>query len=118
MAAPSRYQEAFYHEDGRSDQATAIQAGPCIITQIKSQESDGYECVQLGFSPTKKHNAPIKGHMEKSGGQSFRYLREVSVEDISSLEYRFTLKQMIDVKLRYKLFFLPCYKHFLCLSLP
>ena len=76
----------FYHEDGRADQATAIQAGPCTITQIKSDDSDGYEGVQLGFSPTKNSNAPIRGHMEKSGGQAFRYLREVSVEDGSSLE--------------------------------
>ena len=76
----------FYHEDGRSDQATAIQAGPCIITQIKSHNSDGYESVQLGFSPTKPKNAPTDGHMEKSGGQTFRYLKEVSVEDISSVE--------------------------------
>ena len=76
----------FYHEDGRSDQATAIQAGPCIITQIKSHDSDGYESVQLGFSPTKSKNAPTDGHMAKSGGQTFRYLREVSVEDVSSVE--------------------------------
>tara|TARA_B100000530_G_scaffold233637_1_gene151395 strand:- start:76 stop:696 length:621 start_codon:yes stop_codon:yes gene_type:complete len=76
----------FYHEDGRSDQATAIQAGPCIITQIKSHELDGYESVQLGFAPTNSSNAPSKGHMEKSGGQTFRYLREVSGNEIDSLE--------------------------------
>jgi large subunit ribosomal protein L3 len=76
----------FYHEDGRSDQATAIQAGPCIITQIKLNESDTYESVQLGFGPIKKTNAPTKGHMAKSGGQAFRYLRELSAEDMPSLE--------------------------------
>ncbi len=76
----------FYHEDGRADQATAIQAGPCIITQVKSHDSDGYESVQLGFSPTKAKNAPTDGHMVKSGGQTFRYLREISVEDTSSVE--------------------------------
>ena len=79
----------FYHEDGRSDQATAIQAGPCIITQIKSHEMDGYESVQLGFSPTNNSNAPTKG------GQTFRYLREVSGKEIDSLE----LGNSVDVSI-------------------
>ena len=72
----------YFHEDGRADTVTAIQAGPCTVTQVKTAEGDGYESVQLGFVTAKKSNSPLKGHLAKSGGQSFRFLREVPADDV------------------------------------
>ncbi|MEC7884373.1 MAG: 50S ribosomal protein L3, partial [Chloroflexota bacterium] len=46
----------FFHEDGTADSVTAIQAGPCTVTQIKTGETDGYESIQLGFDPITKVN--------------------------------------------------------------
>ena len=76
----------FFHEDGSSDAVTAIQAGPCTVTEIKSMERDGYESVQLGFQPARNVSKPIVGHMLKSGGKSFRYLREFKIENQEDLE--------------------------------
>ena len=52
-----------FGEDGRADCVTAIQVGPCTVTQIKTKESDGYDGVQLGFEPVKRLNKPRTGHL-------------------------------------------------------
>ena len=65
---------------------TAIQAGPCTVTQVKTVDIDGYESVQLGFEPVGRLNSPAKGHFAKVGGQGYRYLREVSAEDVGQIE--------------------------------
>ena len=75
----------FFHEDGSADAVTAIEAGPCTITEIKSVNRDGYESVQLGFQPTRNLNKPMVGHMAKSGGRLFKYLREFSTENMGEL---------------------------------
>lgn len=75
----------FFHEDGSADAVTAIVAGPCTVTEIKSIDRDGYESVQLGFQPARNLNKPMAGHMAKSGGKSFRYLREFSFENENEL---------------------------------
>ena len=75
----------FFHEDGSADAVTAIVAGPCTVTEIKSIDRDGYESVQLGFQPARNLNKPMAGHMAKSGGMSFRYLREFSVQNENEL---------------------------------
>lgn len=65
---------------------TAIEAGPCVITQVKTQDTDGYEAVQVGFGGIKaKHvNKPAQGHFAKAGVEAKKYLREFRVEDASS----------------------------------
>jgi len=70
---------------------TVIEAGPCFVTQIKTEEKDGYNAVQLGFGEAKRLNAPQKGHLKGVG--LFKYLREFRVEDVSS----FKLGQKVDV---------------------
>lgn len=75
----------FFHEDGSSDAVTVIQAGPCTVTEIKSVERDGYESIQLGFQPARRANKPTAGHMVKSGGKSFRYLREFRLDSEAEL---------------------------------
>ena len=70
---------------------TAIEAGPCFVTQVKSEAKDGYNAVQLGFSEAKRLNSPQKGHLKGTG--QFKYLREFGVEDTKSVE----VGQKVDV---------------------
>ena len=55
--------------DGRNVACTVIQAGPCVITQVKDEESDGYKAVQLAYGERKEKNTPaaLKGHFKKAG---------------------------------------------------
>ena len=73
-----------FEEDGRVVPVTVIQAGPCIVTQVKTREKDGYEAVQLGFGETKRLNKPESGHLKGNG--NCRYLREVQADDASEFE--------------------------------
>jgi large subunit ribosomal protein L3 len=72
--------------DGYYIPVTVIQAGPCVVTQIKTEASDWYNALQLGFESKKvnKTSKPLLGHFEKSGGNCFQRLREVEVEDPSA----------------------------------
>jgi large subunit ribosomal protein L3 len=69
--------------EGRYVPATVIEAGPCVVTQIKSKDTDGYDALQLGFGGkrTSRVNKPLQGHFKKSGDQCFRFLKEFSVEN-------------------------------------
>ena len=61
---------------------TVIQAGPCVVTQVKTVQKEGYNALQLGFGESNKHRTdkPFQGHLKKSGTQIFAVLKEVSVE--------------------------------------
>jgi large subunit ribosomal protein L3 len=74
-----------FRQNGRVVPVTAVQAGPCTITQIKTGDSDGYEAVQLGYNPVKRLNRPRRGHLRRAGGL-FRYLREVPADDLDGLQ--------------------------------
>jgi large subunit ribosomal protein L3 len=61
---------SFYSsEDAKAIACTVIEAGPCVVTQIKTEDKDGYVAVQLGFGNAKEKNtpAPLKGHFKKAG---------------------------------------------------
>ncbi len=73
-----------FSEDGQVIPVTAIQAGPCVVTQVKTRENDGYSAVQLGFGEAKRLNKPLRGHLKNLG--SFKYLREVRVDDPSDIK--------------------------------
>jgi large subunit ribosomal protein L3 len=68
-----------FDKDGRVRGATVIEAGPCLVTQIKSATRDGYEAVQLGFGTAKHVNKPMRGHLKRMG--DLRHLREFKVLD-------------------------------------
>ena len=70
-----------FDRDGTVVPVTVIEAGPCTVLQVKTQDRDGYQAVQLGFGARKRVNEPLKGHFKGLG--AFRYLREFSVDDIS-----------------------------------
>ena len=60
---------SLYNELGNSIPVTVIQAGPCVVTQVKTIETDGYNAVQIGYGVKKEKNTtrPMKGHFEKAG---------------------------------------------------
>ena len=74
----------YIYDDGIMVPVTVIEMGPCTITQLKTQEKDGYEKVQLGFQTVKKANSPKKGHLKNT--ELFRYLREVPADTLEGLE--------------------------------
>ncbi|MEN9977606.1 MAG: hypothetical protein RLZZ569_231 [Bacteroidota bacterium] len=57
-----------YSAEGKATPCTVIEAGPCIVTQVKTQDRDGYEAIQLGFGERKEKNTPsaLKGHFKKA----------------------------------------------------
>ena len=69
--------------DGKYIPVTVIEAGPCVVTQIKTKDADGYDALQLGFGDKRNSrvNKPMQGHFKKSGDQCFRYLREFFIEN-------------------------------------
>jgi large subunit ribosomal protein L3 len=69
--------------EGRHVPVTVVQAGPCVVTQIKNVATDGYNALQLGFGERKpsRTNRPQKGHFGKSGEACFSVLREVPVDN-------------------------------------
>lgn len=77
-----------FTSDGRYVPVTVVLAGPCVVTQIKTVESDGYNALQIGFGERKasRTTKPLQGHLKKSGGQNFAFLREVGVDNPEEYE--------------------------------
>ena len=71
-----------FNEDGVLTPVTVLQAGPCVVTQIKTMDNDGYEAVQVGFGEKREAlvNKPMKGHFEKAGVSCKRFVREFKLE--------------------------------------
>lgn len=77
-----------FNEEGVLTPVTVLQAGPCVVTQVKTTENDGYEAVQVGFVDKREKlvNKPLKGHFEKAGVSYKRYVREFRFEN--SADYK------------------------------
>lgn len=73
-----------FTETGAVVPVTAIEAGPCTVTQVKDTNREGYEAVQLGFGEAKRLNKPEKGHLKDLG--AFKNVQEFRVEDTSEIE--------------------------------
>lgn len=73
-----------FQENGRVEAITAIEAGPCFVTQVKRVAKGGYDAVQLGFGTAKRLNLPEKGHLKNVG--LLKHLREFEASDIDSIE--------------------------------
>ena len=102
-----------FNEDGVLIPVTVLQAGPCVVTQIKTVENDGYEAVQVGFVDKKEKvinrdkagkkevihrhgvNKALKGHFEKAGVSCKRYVREFRFENAS--EYALAQEIKADI---------------------
>ena len=66
-----------FDKDGQIHGVTVIEAGPVVVTQVKSKEKDGYAAIQVGYGTRKHVNKPMRGHLKKTG--DFRLLREFKV---------------------------------------
>ena len=77
-----------FSSEGKLVPVTVVQVGPCVVTQVKTKETDGYNALQLGFDekPVVKLNKPIAGHLKKTGDKGFRVLREFRTDDAESVE--------------------------------
>jgi large subunit ribosomal protein L3 len=73
-----------FNEDRTVVPVTAIEAGPCFVTQIKRADKEGYNGVQLGFGEAKRLSSAEKGHLKKLG--MLKHLREFEGEDVDSIE--------------------------------
>jgi len=92
-----------FREDGTVVPVTLLQAGPCVVTQVKTAEKDGYDAIQLGFGEGKNPSRPLKGHLKASGAKS-RVLKEFRVEGVTDLKVgdtievgQFTLGEFVQV---------------------
>jgi large subunit ribosomal protein L3 len=74
---------SLFASNGKYVPVTVLEVGPCVITQIKKDETDGYKALQLGFGAKKesKTTKPLKGHFKKSGEACFATLKEVAVDN-------------------------------------
>ena len=77
-----------FDEKGNVVPVTVIEAGPCVVAQVKTVETDGYNSIQLGYGEVKaKHiNKPEAGHFAKSKLENKKHLREFRLEDISNFK--------------------------------
>lgn len=77
-----------FAEDGARIPLTVIEAGPCPVVQVKTDERDGYQAAQLGFGASKaKHiNKPEQGHLKKGGAPLVRHLHEFSLDELGAEE--------------------------------
>ena len=77
-----------FSEDGVLTPVTVLQAGPCVVTQVKTVENDGYEAVQVAYGDVREKlvNKPVKGHLEKAGIENKRFLAEFKFENAAEYE--------------------------------
>jgi len=69
---------------GEAYGVTVVEAGPCVVVQIKTTETDGYNAIQLGFGTRKKVNDPMRGHLKRLG--QFQLLKEIRVDNPNEYE--------------------------------
>ena len=76
-----------FDESGKVIPVTVVEAGPCVVTQKKTVETDGYTAVQLGFGDVKEHklSKPEAGHLKKAGVAPKKYLKEFKLEDAAEM---------------------------------
>ena len=83
-----------FDENGALVPVTVLQAGPCVVTQAKTVENDGYEAVQVGFVDKREKlvNKPVKGHFDKAGVSYKRYVRELKLENAGEYSVKDEIK--------------------------
>lgn len=83
-----------FNEDGVLTPVTVLQAGPCVVTQVKTEENDGYSAVQVGFVDIREKlvNKPKKGHFDKAGVAYKRFVRELKLENAAEYAVKQEIK--------------------------
>ncbi len=97
-----------YSEMGEATPVTVIEAGPCIVLQIKTKNTDGYDAIQVGFGEKKaaRVNKPAAGHFKKAGHEGLYHVREFRVNDPAeykvgqaiTLENVFNVGDIVDIQ--------------------
>ena len=77
-----------FDEKGMIIPVTVIEAGPCVVAQVKTVETDGYNAIQLGFGEVKSHkvNKPQAGHFAKANVEAKKHLREFRLDDVQNVK--------------------------------
>ena len=77
-----------FDEDNRVVPVTVVEAGPCVVTQIRTEEKDGYSAIQIAYGDIdpRKVNKPQSGHFAKAGVTPRRYVTEIRMDDVSDYE--------------------------------
>ncbi len=83
-----------FNDDGVLVPVTVLQAGPCVVTQVKTLENDGYKAVQVGFVDKREKlvNKPVKGHFDKAGATYKRYVREFRFDNAEEYSVKDEIK--------------------------
>ena len=83
-----------FSEDGTLTPVTVLQAGPCVVTQVKTVENDGYSAVQVGFVDKREKlvTRPLKGHFDKAGVSYKRYIKELKLENAEEYSVKDEIK--------------------------
>ena len=83
-----------FNEDGSLIPVTVLQAGPCAVLQVKTEENDGYKAVQVGFVDKREKlvNKPLKGHFDKAGVSYKRFIRELRLENAEEYSVKDEIK--------------------------
>ena len=83
-----------FSEDGTLTPVTVLQAGPCVVTQVKTVENDGYSAVQVGFVDKREKlvTKPLKGHFDKAGVSYKRFIKEFKLENAEEYSVKDEIK--------------------------
>ena len=88
-----------FNEDGVLTPVTVLQAGPCVVTQVKTVENDGYAAVQVGYGEKREKlvNKPMQGHFKKAGVTNKRFVKEFKFENAAeyALGQELTVEQFV-----------------------
>ena len=86
-----------FNENGVLVPVTVLQAGPCVVTQVKTEENDGYKAVQVGFVDKREKlvTKPVKGHFDKAGVAYKRFVREFRFENAEEYSVKDEIKAEI-----------------------
>ena len=89
-----------FSADGKNIPCTVIEAGPCVVTQVKTVEKDGYKAVQLGFAEAKEKNTsmPLQGHFKKAGTTPKKHLAEFKFDEEYNLGDTITVELFNDAE--------------------
>ena len=94
ILAPKVGMTQVFNENGELIPVTVLLAGPCVVTQVKTADKDGYEAVQVGFQDIREKlvNKPVKGQFAKADVEVKRYLREFRFENASEYKVKDEIK--------------------------
>lgn len=73
-----------FRDNGKAEAVTVVEAGPCVVVQVKTEAKESYNAAQLGFGRAKKLKSPQRGHLKELG--DFKYLREFRLDDTEGIK--------------------------------